>query len=154
MPAENFLCLKQEATMPLFRTASAAATVMFGEKLGRTLKVGSVVALTGNLGAVKTCLTKGIAKALGATVEAKSPTFTLINVYEGRIPLYHFDCYRLKDARELEKLGYEEYFYGNGVSVVEWADKVKELLPKNSVYIEITVTGENGREIKIEQDEK
>ena len=135
--------------MPLFKTSGVSETIALGEKIGKLLKPGAVVALKGDLGAGKTYLTKGIAKALGALVEAKSPTFTLINVYGGKIPLYHFDCYRLKNARDLEKLGYEEYFYGSGVSVVEWADKIRELLPKNSVYIEITITGENERTFKI-----
>ena len=111
----------------------------YGRKLGRALSSGTVIALIGDLGAGKTTLTKAIAKGLDVEEHVTSPTFTLINEYEsGRLPLYHFDVYRIDDIDEMNMLGYEEYFYGNGVTVVEWADKTMELLPKGTTIIEIS----------------
>ena len=111
----------------------------YGLKLGRALSSGTVIALIGDLGAGKTTLTKAIAEGLEIKEHVTSPTFTLINEYEsGRLPLYHFDVYRLDDIDEMEMLGYEEYFYGNGITVVEWADKISELLPEDATVIEIS----------------
>ena len=132
-----------------FKTNSAAETIALGEEIGKKLAAGAVVALNGGLGAGKTYLSKGIARALGFSGEVKSPTFTLINIYEGRLPVYHFDCYRLKDNTDLENLGYEEYFYGKGVTLVEWAEKIAGLLPGNSVYIDIKTKGGNTREFHV-----
>ena len=136
--------------MRSFKTESAEETVTLGLLIGGKLRPGAVVALNGGLGAGKTYLSKGIARALGFEGEVKSPTFTLINIYAGRIPVYHFDCYRLKDNADLENIGYEEYFYGSGVTLVEWAEKIAGLLPENSVYIDIKTKGANSREFHIE----
>jgi len=127
-------------------------TERLGMKLAKVLKPGSVVALCGDLGAGKTTLTKAIAKGLGITSLVTSPTFTIIHEYkEGRLPFYHFDVYRLDDEEELHELGYEEYFYGDGVSVVEWADRVEGCLPKDAIRIKIFYgDGENERIFHIE----
>lgn len=116
---------------------SLEKTREFGERLGTILKGGDLISLMGDLGAGKTTLTQSIAKGLGINDYVTSPTFTLINEYEGKIPLYHFDVYRLGDVEELYDLGYEEYFYSKGVTIVEWGDKVLEAFPKDRINIEI-----------------
>jgi tRNA threonylcarbamoyladenosine biosynthesis protein TsaE len=121
----------------------------FGASLARDLRPGAVIALTGDLGAGKTTLTKAIADGLGVTDPVTSPTFTIINEYGGgRLPLYHFDIYRLDGPgiyEELENVGYEDYFYGRGVCVVEWADLAPEILPQDAVRILLSHTGSPDR---------
>ena len=118
-------------------------TRQFGEELARTLKPGDVIALIGDLGTGKTTLTKYIARELGIMQAITSPTFTIICEYkDGRLPLYHFDVYRLSSADEMLELGYAEYFFGDGVCIVEWADKIEELLPENTKTIHITYCGQ------------
>ena len=102
-------------------------TEEFGIKLGKSLKSGDIVCLNGDLGAGKTTLTKSIGLGLDVKEYITSPTFTLINQYRGRLPVYHFDVYRLENVDELYDLGFDEYFYGNGVCIVEWAEKSKTL---------------------------
>jgi tRNA threonylcarbamoyladenosine biosynthesis protein TsaE len=110
----------------------------FGKEFSVRLKSGSVVALTGDLGAGKTTLSQSIAAGLGVTEEVTSPTFTIICEYtSGRLPLYHFDLYRLETEEELENLGVDEYFYGRGICLVEWADKVPEALPEDAIWVNI-----------------
>lgn len=110
----------------------------FGKELAKTLKPGDVVALIGDLGTGKTTLTKSIAEGLGITRMITSPTFTIVQEYtEGRLPLYHFDVYRLGDLEEMYELGYEEYFFGEGVCVVEWADQIMEIIPEDAIVIRI-----------------
>jgi len=109
----------------------------FGLKLGEILKASDVVCLTGDLGAGKTTLTKSIALGLGIDEYVTSPSYTIVNEYEGRIPLYHFDVYRINDVEEMYELGYEEYFFGSGVCVIEWAGMVEDLLPENHMWFEI-----------------
>lgn len=123
-----------------FHSHSVQETEALGERIGRALEPGIVVALLGNLGAGKTTLTKGIARGLGVSDLIHSPTFTLIHEHQGRLPLYHFDLYRLDSPEQLEDLGYEDYFYGEGVSLVEWAEKAEGLLPPD--HLEIRITGE------------
>ena len=110
----------------------------FGEKLAKLLKAGDVICLNGDLGAGKTTLSKSIGQSLGVKEYITSPTFTLINEYEGRIPLYHFDVYRLNSYEELEDLGAEEYFYGNGVCLIEWAENIIDDLPQERLEVWIT----------------
>lgn len=112
-------------------------TEKFGERLGSLLKPGDIISLTGDLGAGKTTLTKSIGKGLGVEDYITSPTFTLINEYKGRTMLYHFDVYRLEGAVDLYDLGFEEYFYSNGVCIIEWGDKIEEVLPKERINLQI-----------------
>ncbi len=112
-----------EARTLVLRSASPEATHALGEHLGRLLRPGDVVLLSGTLGAGKTALTQGIARGLGVAGPVSSPTFTILKEYAGRIPLYHFDLYRIEDPDELEALGFGDYFYGDGVSVLEWAER-------------------------------
>ena len=113
-------------------------TRAFGLELGASLRKGDIVALIGDLGTGKTALTKYIAEGLGIRETITSPTFTIVQEYrQGRLPLYHFDVYRIGDPVEMYELGYEEYFYGDGVCVIEWADLIEELLPEYTKVIRI-----------------
>ncbi len=113
-------------------------TRAFGLELGASLRKGDIVALIGDLGTGKTALTKYIAEGLGIQEVITSPTFTIVQEYrQGRLPLYHFDVYRIGDPEEMYELGYEEYFYGDGVCVIEWADLIEELLPEYTKVIRI-----------------
>ncbi|MCH8013251.1 MAG: tRNA (adenosine(37)-N6)-threonylcarbamoyltransferase complex ATPase subunit type 1 TsaE, partial [Candidatus Dadabacteria bacterium] len=106
------------------RLTNTNETLKLGEIIGKSLNPGSIIALVGDLGAGKTVLVKGIAKGLGVDEEPNSPTFVIMNQYEGRIPLYHFDLYRVSSEEELFGIGYDEFFFGEGVAAVEWADRV------------------------------
>lgn len=118
------------------RSNSPDTTKAIGEKLGRFLEAGDVVALYGDLGAGKTCFAQGVARGLGILSNVTSPTFVLLREYEGRLPLYHFDAYRLNGAEDFTQLGGEEYLSGNGVSVIEWAERVAEALPEDRLEVE------------------
>ena len=109
----------------------------FAENLGTLGENGDIVCLTGDLGAGKTTFTKAFARGMGIQEHITSPTFTIIQEYEGTIPLYHFDVYRIDDPLELEEIGYEEYFFGKGITIIEWADMIKDLIPEESFWIEI-----------------
>lgn len=110
----------------------------FGLELAKKLKPGDVVALIGELGTGKTTLTKSIAEGLGIREMITSPTFTIVQEYtDGRLPLYHFDVYRICGLEEMYELGYEEYFFGEGVCVIEWADQIEELIPEDAITIRI-----------------
>lgn len=123
-------------------------TKKFGEKLCETLTAGSIVALTGDLGTGKTTLTKAIAAGLGVTDVITSPTFNIVKQYDsGRLPLYHFDVYRIGDVDEMYEIGYEEYFFGDGVCVIEWADLIEEIIPDDAVRIEIEYGEKEGERI-------
>lgn len=132
----------------------AETTIRIGETIGQTLQPGDIVALIGELGAGKTCLTQGIARGLGVPAELRvtSPTFTLINEYPGRTPLVHLDTYRLSGSRDLVEMGYEEYFFGKNVVVVEWAEKIMDILPETTVFIRLEYIEENKRRIEISGD--
>lgn len=136
----------------LLHIANEKETQAFGEQIGQTASAGTVIALIGDLGTGKTTLTKSIARGLGVTETVTSPTFNIIREYRsGRIPLYHFDVYRIADPDEMYELGYEEYFYGDGLCVVEWADMIEELLPEDAVIIHIDRgASEEEREYRIE----
>ena len=129
-----------------------AATETFGRRLGAVLFSGAVVALIGQLGAGKTHLTRAVAEGLGVKNPAavNSPTFVLIQEYPGRVPVYHFDTYRLGSSREFAELGVEEYFASNGVCLIEWADKVTETLPNERLTITLHATGPTSRIIELE----
>ena len=128
-------------------TESAEETIELGKKIGAFLLPDEVIALTGQLGAGKTTLIQGIAEGLGVKDYVTSPTFIIINEYQGRLPFYHVDLYRLAEPAEIEDLGIEEYFSRGGVSVIEWAEKLKELMPEKAEKIEIKVSSENERKI-------
>lgn len=132
-----------------FLSKSPKDTIDFAAKLAKALKPGDVVALVGNLGSGKTTFTKGIAKGLGVKGYryVNSPSFVLIKEYKAKIPLYHLDLYRLDAIKDIEDLDADGYFFGKGISVIEWADKCKPLLPKNYIRIEFKIKGENRREI-------
>lgn len=112
-------------------------TVSIGQALGKLMKPGTVVCLEGNLGAGKTHFAKGVALGLGVEEHVTSPTFTLINEYEGRLPFYHVDAYRLEDEDEAYELGIEEYLYGNGITLIEWPDRIGSLLPDERLIVTI-----------------
>ena len=132
-----------------FCTASEADTELLAARLAEAVEPGTVVALIGNLGAGKTRLVRAVVEALGVDRRAiASPTFVLVHEYEGRIPIYHFDAYRLRDAADFAALGADEYLSSSGVSLIEWADRVAELLPADHLRIEIAVTGESAREFR------
>ncbi len=132
-------------------TSSPEETAGVGQKLGGLLLAGDVICLNGELGAGKTKFAQGVARGLGVESPVKSPSFTLIHEYRGRLPFYHMDVYRLNDPLELEDLGYEEYFYGDGVTLLEWADQVRGLLPDErlDIYIDRRPEGEDCRELKV-----
>jgi len=134
-----------------FVSRSAAETERFGKKLAKKLDAGIVVGLYGELGSGKTTLIRGLVRGLGAEKSTRitSPTFVLMNVYQARVPVYHFDFYRLDDPRMIIELGCEEYFYGRGVCVIEWADRAGELIPPESVKIELRAIDEKTREIDV-----
>ncbi|MCM8781444.1 MAG: tRNA (adenosine(37)-N6)-threonylcarbamoyltransferase complex ATPase subunit type 1 TsaE [Candidatus Omnitrophica bacterium] len=134
-----------------FITKNRRETMRLGEKLAKNLKPGQVVALVGELGSGKTTLVKGIAKGLGVRNPryVNSPSFVIIKEYQGRTTLYHFDVFRLSSASDLDSVGYGEYFYGNGICVVEWANKIKKLLPKKYFEIKIMILGDTKRKIVI-----
>jgi len=132
-------------------TRSEKETYKRGQELAKTLVPGDVVGLIGELGAGKSVFTRGILHGLGITdTYIASPTFTLINVYRGKLPVYHFDVYRLEDPDELDGIGYEEFFFGDGVTIVEWADKVQNHLPKKYIKVSLKVLSANGRLLNIQ----
>ena len=124
---------------------SAKETRELGKKLGQQAKPGEVYTLVGDLGVGKTVLTQGIAEGLGITEAICSPTFTIVQVYEeGRMPFYHFDVYRIGDIQEMDEIGYEDYFYGEGLTMIEWANLIEEILPAKRKEITIEKDLEKG----------
>lgn len=128
-----------------FESYSSEDTARFAEELANKAKPSDVYTLIGDLGVGKTTFTQGFAKGLGIVEPVNSPTFTIVQIYEeGRVPFYHFDVYRIADPDEMYEIGYEDYFYGEGVSMIEWADLVKEIIPENAIRIEIEKNLEKG----------
>ncbi len=126
-------------------TFSAEETFAFGEQLGRAAQPGDIYLLTGELGAGKTVLTQGFAAGLGIGEPVNSPTFTILQVYdEGRLPLYHFDVYRIEEPEEMEEIGWEDCVFGEGVSILEWADRIRGLLPESCREIRIAKDADRG----------
>ncbi len=122
----------------IIESRSEAETHALGKKIGEQAKAGQIFALLGDLGVGKTIFTKGLAEGLGITEPVSSPTFTIVQIYEeGRLPFYHFDVYRIGDPEEMEEIGYEDCFFGNGVCLVEWANLIEELMPPETVWITI-----------------
>jgi len=133
---------------------SPEQTQQFGTRLGEIARPGDVILLVGKLGAGKTCLTQGIAWGLGIDDYAASPSFVLVRELYGRLPLYHLDFYRLENLEEIAELGLDEYFYGQGVSVVEWADRALELLPPEHLLIEMEYISDTERHLKLKPSGK
>ncbi|MDD5432243.1 MAG: tRNA (adenosine(37)-N6)-threonylcarbamoyltransferase complex ATPase subunit type 1 TsaE [Candidatus Omnitrophica bacterium] len=129
---------------------SVVNTLNIGKKIAKILKPSDIICLFGDLGAGKTVLTKGIAKGLGISQEKViSPTFVLMRMHMGKsLPLYHFDLYRLSEVGDILGLGYEEYFYGQGIAIIEWADRLNFLMPKEFLKIELSLLGGTKRTIK------
>ena len=120
-------------------------TFALGEKLGREAKPGQIYTLNGDLGTGKTVFTQGFASGLGITEPVNSPTFTILQVYEeGRMPFYHFDVYRIGDVEEMDEIGYEDCFYGEGVCLIEWAELIEEILPEKVIVVTIEKDLEQG----------
>ena len=129
----------------IIETNSPEETFALGQKLGEQAKAGQIYTLHGDLGVGKTVFTQGIARGLGITEAVSSPTFTIVQVYEeGRLPFYHFDVYRIGDIEEMEEIGYDDYFFGNGVCMIEWAELIEELIPENSIHVTIEKDLERG----------
>lgn len=138
--------------MQVITSSSVEETQQAGFRFGEQLKPGDVVCLKGDLGAGKTYFVKGVSSFFGIEPEkVSSPTYTLIHEYSGELPVYHFDCYRLKSEQEALEIGTEEYFYGEGVSLVEWPEKIEGLIPEEAIWIEITHLPDNKRKIEIHQ---
>lgn len=134
--------------MATFISNSAAETEAFGREMGGGAERGAVFALKGELGAGKTQFVKGVAAGIGSSDAVTSPTFTLVHEYRGgRLPIYHFDLFRVDDVPEAEKLGMDDYFFGDGISIVEWADKFPELIPTDAKWFSFATISENRREI-------
>lgn len=134
-----------------FEVNSIEETTKLGKELGKILNPGDIICLTGDLGTGKTHITKGISEGLGITDNITSPTFTIVNEYNsGRLKLYHFDVYRVSDPDEIYAIGFDDYIFGDGVSIIEWANYIEEILPKEYLHIYITKDlskGENYRKI-------
>lgn len=139
----------------VIETRSPEGTFQLGEELGRKAVPGQVFTLTGDLGVGKTVFTQGLAKGLGIEEPVNSPTFTIVQVYEeGRLPFYHFDVYRIGDVEEMEEVGFDDYVMGEGVSLIEWADLIEEILPEKRTEIRIEKDLEQGfdyRKITVEE---
>lgn len=133
-----------------FVTSSPEETVELGKKIGRMLKNGDVIAMQGTLAAGKTTITKGIAAALGIEDTITSPTFCLISEYQGKMPLYHMDVYRLNGAEDFAELGTDDMIYGNGVSIIEWSEKIITELPRKTILLRITPQEDGTRLIEID----
>ncbi len=130
--------------MTVYESNSEKQTFDIGYELAAASKKGAIYCLIGDLGVGKTVFSKGFAEGLGITEPITSPTFTIVQVYDGERPLYHFDMYRIEDPDELEMIGYEDYFYGQGVCLVEWANNVSDVIPKEAIWIDIEKDLEKG----------
>jgi tRNA threonylcarbamoyladenosine biosynthesis protein TsaE len=129
----------------IIETNNPQETFEEGRKLGENAKPGDIFTLDGDLGVGKTVFTQGLAAGLGVTEHVNSPTFTIVQVYEtGRLPFYHFDVYRIGDIEEMDEIGYEDYFFGQGLCIIEWAELIEELIPENARHITIEKNLEKG----------
>lgn len=130
---------EQGVNTMIFESFGPEDTFRFGKDLGERAKAGTVFTLVGDLGVGKTVFSKGLAAGLGITEQVSSPTFTILQVYEeGRCPFYHFDVYRIGDVSEMDEIGYEEYIYGDGVCLIEWANLIEDILPPR--YMKVTIS--------------
>jgi tRNA threonylcarbamoyladenosine biosynthesis protein TsaE len=135
----------------MFISASVAETEEAGVQLARAVNLGDVIALAGDLGTGKTQFVKGFARGLGYTLPVTSPTFTLLHEYRGgRLPIYHFDFYRIENTEALKTIGFDEYVYGRGVSIIEWADRFASVIPASARWVRFQLISTNERNIELE----
>jgi len=132
-----------------FLLDSVEKTIKLGEKIGKLVKSGDIICIDGDLGSGKTHLAKGIALGLDIKEYITSPTFTIVNEYEGRIKLYHFDVYRVNDPDEIEAIGFDEYIFSDGVSIIEWSNLIEGLIPEEHIQIKISKAPEKGENFRI-----
>lgn len=145
MSMEEILSKLNREGSIIAETYSPEETFMLGKMLGERSTAGTVYTLTGDLGVGKTVFTQGFAEGLGIGEPVNSPTFTILQVYEGgRLPLYHFDVYRIADVEEMDEIGFEDCIYGEGVCLIEWADLIEEILPKSRIHVDIGKDPEKG----------
>ena len=135
--------------MKRYESYSEGDTLSLARKLGEAANEGDIFCLIGDLGVGKTVFSKGFAQGMGIDEHITSPTFTIVHEYEGVLPLYHFDVYRISDASEMDEIGYEEYFYGQGVCLIEWANIIPEIIPQSAKYITIEKDLEKGFDYRI-----
>lgn len=132
-----------------YESQSAEETAWLGNKIGQAAKGGEIILLNGDLGVGKTVFSKGMGQGMGVKEPISSPTFTVLQIYEsGRLPLYHFDVYRIADAEEMDEIGYEDYFYGDGVCLIEWAELIAEILPSEVIRVTIEKDLERGSDYR------
>lgn len=129
---------------------NAQETEALGRSFAPLLSPGTIICMHGTLGAGKTCFIQGVARGLGIEEAVTSPSFTLASEYQGTLPLYHIDVYRIEDSEEFELLGLEEYLYGHGLCFIEWSEKVQEALPEETLHIEIQILEDGSRQIRLE----
>ena len=132
-----------------FNTNNSEETIELGQKFGALLTKGSIVGFFGNMGSGKTTMIKGVTHGLGVKELVKSPSFVVITEYQGKLPVYHIDLYRINQLNELSEIGFEQYLYADGVSLIEWADRAENLLPDNTIKINIEIINHNQRKITI-----
>lgn len=130
---------------------SYAETAAIGFETGKSLRKGSVISLRGSLGAGKTVFAKGVARSLGITEAIVSPTFTIVQEYDGTMKMYHLDLYRLSGEDEFESMGGEEFLYPDGISLIEWSEKIDSMLPDDTIYVSITINDDQSRNIEIKE---
>lgn len=136
---------KEMQTIKILAAHNPEETFLLGEEMGRKAEPGQIICLNGDLGVGKTVFSQGFAKGLGILEAVNSPTFTILQIYEGgRLPLYHFDVYRIGDIEEMEEIGYEDCFFGKGVSLIEWPDRISEIIPEHALWITIEKDMEQG----------
>lgn len=134
-----------------YESKSPAHTRRIAAGIAKTLSAGAVLAISGDIGAGKTCFVQGLATALGIREPTVSPTFVLIREYSGPIPLFHMDLYRLTGTEEARQAGLEEYFDRNGITAIEWADRIENIFPDHTIHIKIEITGRSTRRIKLKK---
>ena len=133
----------------IMETSCMEDTAKFAYEMAQNAELGQVYALIGDLGVGKTVFTKGFAEGLGIEEPVSSPTFTILQIYEeGRLPLYHFDVYRIEEPEEMEEVGFDDYIYGDGVCLIEWANRIEEILPEETIYIVIEKNLEKGMDYR------
>jgi tRNA threonylcarbamoyladenosine biosynthesis protein TsaE len=145
----------EEMAITVFETVTPEETFLLGKKIAEQAKPGQIYTLNGDLGVGKTVFTQGVAAGLGITEAVSSPTFTIVQTYdEGRLPFYHFDVYRIGDIEEMEEIGYDDYFFGDGICLIEWAELIEEIIPEGHISITIEKDLQKGfdyRKITIEE---